>query len=109
MLITVQMDAKPIITIAPLDPKVKPWIPNWAAYVVSFHAEHGLFRMMSPRPDRSTFAGRYAAEKNMEHFASIIGVRLFDDGFFVSFKDKMLFLLKYQGISKSTKVTAPLI
>lgn len=38
-----------------------------------------------------------------------LGIRVFSDGFFVSDKDKTLFLLKYQGVSEGSIVKPPLI
>lgn len=38
-----------------------------------------------------------------------LGIRLFDDGFFVSDKELLLFTLKYQGLTEEKALNFPLI
>ncbi|HET8688468.1 MAG TPA: hypothetical protein VFM18_17795 [Methanosarcina sp.] len=69
-------------------------------YLAEFHPERGLFRLGNYNPVSGNFSERIVARETIDHFSKCIGVRLFDDGFFVSDADKTLFLLKFQGLSE---------
>ena len=82
-------------------PKAPMWnalITQQADVIFSFHTI-GLLKIMKNRNGDSVdkLATKY------------LGIRVFDDGFFISDKDLLIFTLKYQGLTSEKVVDFPLI
>lgn len=87
------------ILILPKAPMQNALITYEASVIFSFWEKGGQFKLIKNRYGDSV-------DKLSTKF---LGIRLFDDGFFVSDKDLAFFLLKYQGLSEEKVVDFPLI
>jgi len=86
------------ILVIPKAPMKNALITHEASVIFSFHTV-GSFTLIK---------NRYGA--NVDELAiKYLGIRVFDDGFFVSDKDLLLFTLKYQGLTSEKVVDFPLI
>ena len=86
------------ILILPKAPMQNALIIQNASVIFSFHST-GLLKLMKNRYGEGV---DQLAEK-------YLGIRTFDDGFFISDKDLLIFTLKYQGLTEEKVVAFPLI
>ena len=89
------------ILVLPKAPMRNALITHEASVIFSFWEKEGCFKLLK---------SRFYREDNMHELATkFLGIRLFDDGFFVSDKDFLIFTLKYQGLTTEKVVDFPLI
>jgi hypothetical protein len=94
---------KPIINILPKAPMKGYLLTERAHIILSFNFNTQRFSIMKNRLGGKAFT-------DVHHLALwYLGIRLFDDGFFISDKEKMIFLLKYQWLITEKVVDFPLI
>lgn len=91
------------------DPTKAPWKPNSLSYVahviIAYSEKRERFGVVKNR-----FGNVGMAFSDVHHLAEeYLGIRLWEEGFFISDKEKMLFLLKYSGLTSHTLVDFPLI
>lgn len=89
------------ICVLPDAPRMNSVFTSEAHVIIAYNEDHNKFAMIKNRfgftaePDKAALKW--------------LGIRLFDDGFWVSDKEKMLFLLKYSGLRTKIVVDFPLI
>ena len=87
------------IVFLPKAPSIGSQITQTATAIISYHPKGEQFRIIK---------NRYGTPIN-KIAEKYLGIRLFDDGFFISDQEKMLFILKYSGLQHEKDLDIPII
>lgn len=90
------------ILLLPKAPMRNSQLTHRASVILSFHIKGGLIKVIKNRYGGDSYPVDKLAEK-------YLGIRLFDDGFFISDKDLMIFTLKYSNVQDEKLLDFPLI